>query len=238
MTPPASPRCPGSGHCSRGTPSPPGPRGPWTSPGAATAGRAGSVTSASRTRAACTAAAWSLGSAPARSTGAAYCATKVAGGGRGGGGGGGVGGRGGGGPRPSHPGGGGVGRGLCPEHAPLPPDLNYCGSHHPCTNGGTCVNAEPDQYHCACPAGYAGKNCERGTSGVPRPWPGGRPAGPQPLASALGAPSPRLWPWGCGGQRWCRVGPGPARAPTAASGCHCSRARLRLQPVRQRRLVP
>uniref|UniRef100_A0A8C5KK41 Delta-like protein n=1 Tax=Jaculus jaculus TaxID=51337 RepID=A0A8C5KK41_JACJA len=40
-------------------------------------------------------------------------------------------------------------------------DLNYCGSHHPCINGGTCINAEPDQYHCACPDGYSGKNCER-----------------------------------------------------------------------------
>lgn len=44
----------------------------------------------------------------------------------------------------------------------LPSDLNYCGSHHPCINGGTCINAEPDQYHCACPDGYSGKNCERG----------------------------------------------------------------------------
>ncbi|KAG8514465.1 Protein jagged-2 [Galemys pyrenaicus] len=40
-------------------------------------------------------------------------------------------------------------------------DLNYCGSHHPCVNGGTCINAEPDQYRCACPDGYSGKNCER-----------------------------------------------------------------------------
>uniref|UniRef100_A0A8C2L8T5 Delta-like protein n=1 Tax=Cricetulus griseus TaxID=10029 RepID=A0A8C2L8T5_CRIGR len=40
-------------------------------------------------------------------------------------------------------------------------DLNYCGSHHPCVNGGTCINAEPDQYLCACPDGYLGKNCER-----------------------------------------------------------------------------
>lgn len=46
---------------------------------------------------------------------------------------------------------------------PLCPDLNYCGSHHPCVNGGTCINAEPDQYLCACPDGYLGKNCERGT---------------------------------------------------------------------------
>lgn len=56
--------------------------------------------------------------------------------------------------------------GACPlSTPPLPSDLNYCGSHHPCTNGGTCINAEPDQYHCACPAGYSGKNCERGMSG-------------------------------------------------------------------------
>lgn len=48
---------------------------------------------------------------------------------------------------------------------PLFPDLNYCGSHHPCVNGGTCINAEPDQYLCACPDGYLGKNCERGMLG-------------------------------------------------------------------------
>nr|5MW7_A Chain A, Protein jagged-2 [Homo sapiens] len=40
-------------------------------------------------------------------------------------------------------------------------DLNYCGSHHPCTNGGTCINAEPDQYRCTCPDGYSGRNCEK-----------------------------------------------------------------------------
>ncbi|XP_075387077.1 protein jagged-2 isoform X2 [Tenrec ecaudatus] len=40
-------------------------------------------------------------------------------------------------------------------------DLNYCGNHRPCINGGTCINAEPDQYLCACPDGYSGKNCER-----------------------------------------------------------------------------
>uniref|UniRef100_A0A2K5EGX9 Delta-like protein n=1 Tax=Aotus nancymaae TaxID=37293 RepID=A0A2K5EGX9_AOTNA len=40
-------------------------------------------------------------------------------------------------------------------------DLNYCGNHHPCINGGTCLNAEPDQYRCACPDGYSGRNCER-----------------------------------------------------------------------------
>ncbi|KAG7461310.1 hypothetical protein MATL_G00208710 [Megalops atlanticus] len=39
-------------------------------------------------------------------------------------------------------------------------DLNYCGTHHPCVNGGTCMNTEPDEYRCACPEGYAGKNCE------------------------------------------------------------------------------
>uniref|UniRef100_A0A3Q1KA68 Delta-like protein n=1 Tax=Anabas testudineus TaxID=64144 RepID=A0A3Q1KA68_ANATE len=39
-------------------------------------------------------------------------------------------------------------------------DLNYCGRHQPCVNGGTCMNTEPDEYHCACPQGYSGKNCE------------------------------------------------------------------------------
>uniref|UniRef100_A0A671VUJ2 Delta-like protein n=1 Tax=Sparus aurata TaxID=8175 RepID=A0A671VUJ2_SPAAU len=38
-------------------------------------------------------------------------------------------------------------------------DLNYCGRHHPCLNGGTCMNTEPDEYHCSCPPGYSGKTC-------------------------------------------------------------------------------
>ncbi|KAM6954021.1 protein jagged-2b [Aplochiton taeniatus] len=38
-------------------------------------------------------------------------------------------------------------------------DLNYCGRHQPCTNGGTCMNTEPDEYQCACPEGYTGKTC-------------------------------------------------------------------------------
>lgn len=44
------------------------------------------------------------------------------------------------------------------------PDLNYCGRHQPCVNGGTCMNTEPDEYHCACPQGYSGKTCEIGES--------------------------------------------------------------------------
>ncbi|XP_056150373.1 protein jagged-2b isoform X2 [Lampris incognitus] len=39
-------------------------------------------------------------------------------------------------------------------------DLNYCGRHQPCVNGGTCMNTEPDEYHCACPHGYSGKTCQ------------------------------------------------------------------------------
>lgn len=42
------------------------------------------------------------------------------------------------------------------------PDLNYCGRHQPCVNGGTCMNTEPDEYYCACPQGYSGKTCHIG----------------------------------------------------------------------------
>uniref|UniRef100_A0A3B4AHK7 Delta-like protein n=1 Tax=Periophthalmus magnuspinnatus TaxID=409849 RepID=A0A3B4AHK7_9GOBI len=47
-------------------------------------------------------------------------------------------------------------------------DLNYCGRHQPCVNGGTCMNTEPDEYYCACPQGYSGKTCQIGTS--PLTW--------------------------------------------------------------------
>ncbi|KAK5903263.1 hypothetical protein CgunFtcFv8_007059 [Champsocephalus gunnari] len=39
-------------------------------------------------------------------------------------------------------------------------DLNFCGRHHPCVNGGTCMNTEPDEFHCSCPQGYSGKTCQ------------------------------------------------------------------------------
>lgn len=43
-------------------------------------------------------------------------------------------------------------------------DLNYCGTNRPCKNGGTCMNTEPNEYKCACPDSYSGRNCEIGKS--------------------------------------------------------------------------
>uniref|UniRef100_H2UBB8 Delta-like protein n=1 Tax=Takifugu rubripes TaxID=31033 RepID=H2UBB8_TAKRU len=46
-------------------------------------------------------------------------------------------------------------------------DLNHCGRHQPCVNGGTCMNTEPDEYECACPPGYSGKNYEHACASSP-----------------------------------------------------------------------
>ncbi len=45
---------------------------------------------------------------------------------------------------------------LCPA------DLNTCATLQPCLNGGTCSNTGPDKYHCSCPEGFSGVNCQRG----------------------------------------------------------------------------
>jgi len=42
----------------------------------------------------------------------------------------------------------------------LLPDLNYCGTHEPCLNGGTCENPAPDEFLCKCPDGFSGTNCQ------------------------------------------------------------------------------
>lgn len=44
----------------------------------------------------------------------------------------------------------------------MTPDLNYCGTHQPCKNGGTCTNTEPNAYHCECRDGFRGRNCDIG----------------------------------------------------------------------------
>ncbi|KAG0425542.1 hypothetical protein HPB47_027314 [Ixodes persulcatus] len=39
-------------------------------------------------------------------------------------------------------------------------DLNFCTNHRPCQHGGTCTNTGQGSYTCACPPGFAGKDCE------------------------------------------------------------------------------
>ncbi|XP_078593136.1 protein jagged-1-like isoform X1 [Branchiostoma floridae x Branchiostoma japonicum] len=39
-------------------------------------------------------------------------------------------------------------------------DLNFCGRHQPCLNGGTCHNEDPDEYRCECLEGFSGRSCE------------------------------------------------------------------------------
>ncbi|XP_028275020.1 protein jagged-1b [Parambassis ranga] len=39
-------------------------------------------------------------------------------------------------------------------------DLNYCGTHQPCKNGGTCTNTEPNEYQCECQEGFKGRICD------------------------------------------------------------------------------
>ncbi|KAH0631568.1 hypothetical protein JD844_005962 [Phrynosoma platyrhinos] len=46
-------------------------------------------------------------------------------------------------------------------------DLNYCGSHYPCKNGGTCANKEPNEYECLCLEGFSGRNCENALLPLP-----------------------------------------------------------------------
>lgn len=39
-------------------------------------------------------------------------------------------------------------------------DLNFCGTHDPCKNNGTCQNVAPGKYKCSCPEGFAGVDCD------------------------------------------------------------------------------
>jgi hypothetical protein len=39
-------------------------------------------------------------------------------------------------------------------------DQNFCTHHQPCQNQGTCRNTGQGSYHCTCPEGFTGTNCE------------------------------------------------------------------------------
>lgn len=75
------------------------------------------------------------------------------------------------------------------------------------------MNTEPDEYNCACPDGYSGKNCEIGKQG--------------PTSLSFNT----------------RLKAGLKRTttnnqPSLLCCCAFSRARLRVQPLRQRRDMP
>ncbi|KAG9339044.1 hypothetical protein JZ751_024239 [Albula glossodonta] len=55
-------------------------------------------------------------------------------------------------------------------------DLNYCGTHQPCLNGGTCSNTGPDKYQCSCPEGYSGPNMPASLTPAPMEEAALRPA--------------------------------------------------------------
>lgn len=42
-------------------------------------------------------------------------------------------------------------------------DLDYCGRHKPCLNGGICKNTNitSQPFHCICPRGWKGETCEK-----------------------------------------------------------------------------
>ncbi|XP_062236908.1 protein jagged-1a-like isoform X2 [Platichthys flesus] len=44
-------------------------------------------------------------------------------------------------------------------------DLNMCGTRQPCLNEGACSNTGPDKYHCSCPDGFSGVNCQSADNG-------------------------------------------------------------------------
>uniref|UniRef100_A0A3Q3GYT2 Delta-like protein n=1 Tax=Kryptolebias marmoratus TaxID=37003 RepID=A0A3Q3GYT2_KRYMA len=92
-------------------------------------------------------------------------------------------------------------------------DLNYCGTHQPCKNGGTCTNTEPNEYQCECQEGFRGRNCDIGEQCDRSPC--GRGATCQESGSRCSCPP------GFSG-KFCQSGPGPCDSAPCLHGGQCT----------------
>lgn len=46
-------------------------------------------------------------------------------------------------------------------------ELDYCATHEPCKNNGTCQSTEPGKYKCSCGSGFSGPDCDLSSEPTP-----------------------------------------------------------------------